>query len=136
MKKTILLVLLVIAVIWTILTVGRPVLLNGEFVALNYFFPMSETKDLVNIESPDHRLVATGYHVIGRATVADSTIVIVHAKNESYLDQKNDPVLIADNLDSFHLSWAQNRLLVVKCSLDNIYAKKSSWHDVTVQYEK
>lgn len=105
-----------------------------ELDLLNYFVGMNETKDLVNVESPDHQYVATGYHVFGGATSQDSTIVVVHAQGESYTDRTNEPVLIADNIKPFNLTWPQNRLLVVECSLDNTYSKKSIWKDVTVQY--
>ena len=105
-----------------------------EFSVLDYFFPMNETKDLINVESPDHQYVATGYHVIGGAISDDSTIVVIHARAQSYTDRTNEPVLIADNIKPFNLTWPQGRLLVVECSLDNAYAKKSIWKDVTVQY--
>ena len=108
-------------------------------LALGYwlFFrlaPMSEITDRVDLESPDHRYVATAYHVLGSATVENSTIVVIHAKGQSWDDRTNQPVLIADNLKPFHLSWDQNRLLVVQCSLDYRYSQKWSWNDVTVQY--
>jgi len=136
LKKTILIIFfgIIAAVIAVLALLPRDTGVALEFVVLNYFFPMYETKDLVNVESPDHQYVATGYHVFGGATVHDSTIVVVHAQGQSYTDRTNEPVLIADNIKKFNLIWSKNRLLVVECSLDNTYSKKSIWKDVTVQY--
>ena len=129
MKKTILIV------IFGIIAVGLGWLaLLAVCIYPLFYWPLSETKDLVKIESPDHQYVAAAYHVIGGATVADSTIVVLYTKGRNPFDRTNGAVLIADNLAPFQISWAQNRLLTVKCSMDRTYSKKTSWRDVSVQY--
>jgi hypothetical protein len=116
--------------------IGIAVLLVGGYWLLVYFAPMSEIKDRSDVESPDHRYVATGYHIIGGATVSDSTIIVVHEKGQSYADRTNEPVLIADNLEPFSMKWESSRSLVVKCSLSNTYSKLTSWKDLTVEYSE
>jgi len=131
MKKILLIMVLAAAIV-----IGLSALVaGGGWIFFSYLAKsQSEIKDLVEIESYDHQYVAAGYHVIGGATVADMTIVVVRPKESSLFDGTGAPVLIADNLSPFQILWTQNRMLEVKCSLDSTYSQKSSWRDVTVLY--
>ena len=106
----------------------------SEWLLESLFRGMSTMKDRVDIDSPDHRYVATGYHILGSAMDANMTIVVVHAKGQSYDDPKNDSVLVADNLSPFQLTWDGDQKLTVHCSLDQTYRKKDFWNDVSIEY--
>ena len=94
----------------------------------------NEVQDRIEVESPDHRYVATGYHVLGGATVANMTIVVIRPKGITTSHDSDDSVLIADNIAPFQISWTSPRLITVKCSSDRVYSKMTSWHDVKVQF--
>lgn len=99
---------------------------------IGQIFGMYRIEDSVAVESPDHRYVATGYHLIGSAVVHSSTLV--EMKAASFFAGETEAVFIIDNLKPFTISWTNKNELTIQYSGAEIYLQKSNWKDVTIKY--
>lgn len=125
--KFILLVLsiLIVAAVWL-----------GPYLFWDFidYLGSSQYEDQVEMASPDGRYVAYGYHVIGGATVSDSTFVMIRTKGEALDYKKNDLLFVVDDLGPFKLIWKNNTELLIKYTPGPIYMQTFSWKDVSVKY--
>jgi hypothetical protein len=92
---------------------------------------MSQIRDTVAVKSPDNRYIATGFHVIGSATVHNSTVIQI--RTNAFL-RKGDPVFIVDDLGAFNISWARKDELTVTYTTGPIYLQNFDWHGITIKY--
>ena len=121
------------------------VLILGDVVprllGVNFFAPyllsnLNESRNFVEIPSPDNTIIITTYNVYGGATMTDKTMVLARLKSERFLIKRDAVILALEGIRRVNISWSSNRQVEIQYGPGVIYTALTKWKDVGIKYSE